>query len=73
MSYARFVHSRAWRIPAHAAIGVWYNPRQCVCPYGPKTRPKDFSEPDVPSTKAVRRPDQAPSSADGTQTIPEIK
>src|SRR5215813_10332700 len=21
----------AWRIRAHAAIGVWYNPRQCVC------------------------------------------
>ena len=21
----------SWRIPAHAAIGVWYNPRQCVC------------------------------------------
>jgi type I restriction enzyme R subunit len=20
-----------WRIPAHAAIGVWYNPRQCAC------------------------------------------
>src|SRR5262249_10576604 len=20
-----------WRIPAHAAIGVWYRPRQCFC------------------------------------------
>jgi hypothetical protein len=20
-----------WRIPAQAAVGVWYNPRQCVC------------------------------------------
>jgi hypothetical protein len=20
----------SWRIPAHAAIGVWYNPRQCA-------------------------------------------
>jgi hypothetical protein len=23
--------ARSWRIRAHAAIGVWYNPRQCGC------------------------------------------
>jgi len=41
--------------------------------HGPKTRPKDFSGPDVLSIKAVRRPDQKPSSVDGIQTIPEIR
>jgi hypothetical protein len=27
----RYPKSCAWRIRAHAAIGVWYRPRQCFC------------------------------------------
>src|SRR5439155_1124932 len=46
--------------------------RMHTLPVWSKNLTEGFSGPDVPSIKAVRRPDQKPSSADGIQTILEI-
>ena len=60
-------------IPTGSTVDGYSDSAVFEIPHGPKTRPKDFSGPDVLSIKAVRRPDQKPSSVDGIQTIPEIR